>query len=161
MELSKTTGVLFVCLGNICRSPMAEAVFNQLLIEKGIADEFRVDSAGTSSLHEGEQPHRGTRQKLAEYQISTEGMHSRPVVEADGHLYDYIVCMDASNVRNFLQMVDVSNESEVIRFLDVTVQPMDVPDPYYTGDFEETYQLCRSGCEALLEKIMDDQMAGN
>lgn len=146
-------GVLFVCLGNICRSPMAEAIFRSLVQAKGKTDQFEIDSAGTGDWHIGEGPHKGTVQKLAEHNISTEGMFSRQIKPEDYELFDYIVCMDESNRKNVLSMLGPDKSSKVFCLLDLTKEPKDVPDPYYTGDFEETYQLCLEGCQALLEKI--------
>lgn len=146
-------GVLFVCLGNICRSPMAEAIFRSLVQAKGKTDQFEIDSAGTGDWHIGEGPHKGTVQKLAEHNISTEGMFSRQIKPKDYELFDYIVCMDESNRENVLSMLGPDKSSKVFCLLDLTQEPKDVPDPYYTGDFEETYQLCLEGCQALLETI--------
>ena len=138
--------VLFICLGNICRSPMAEAIFRDLLAKRGLAGVVEVDSAGTSSWHEGERPHKGTLQKLAEHGISTAGMYSRPLVREDASRFDLFVCMDVSNVHDAKKIV---GDVPMITLLD----NQDVPDPYYTGDFEETYQLCVQGCKKLLESL--------
>jgi protein-tyrosine phosphatase len=136
--------VLFICLGNICRSPMAEAIFRDLLAKRGLAEGVRVDSAGTSSWHEGERPHKGTLEKLAAHGISTAGMYSRPLVKEDATRFDVFVCMDVQNVQDAKKIV---GDVPMTTLLD----NQDVPDPYYTGDFEETYQLCVQGCKKLLE----------
>lgn len=145
--------VLFVCLGNICRSPMAEAIMRDLIEERGLTSKIKVDSAGTSSNHVGETPHRGTREKLKEMGISTSGMTARQLRTTDLE-FDYIVCMDASNVKNTRDMLRAHDDTKIFRFLDLTPHKKDVPDPWYTGDFEETYKLCVEGCEALLERIL-------
>ncbi|WP_146547816.1 low molecular weight protein-tyrosine-phosphatase [Rummeliibacillus suwonensis] len=149
-------GILFVCLGNICRSPMAEAIFRGLVQELEIEDRFDIDSAGTGDWHIGDGPHQGTVQKLAEHNISTEGMYSRQLRLEDYDRFDYIVCMDNSNIENALPMLGQPESSKVFRLLDLLKDPKDVPDPYFTGDFEETYQLCVEGCKALLQKIRED-----
>lgn len=144
--------VLFVCLGNICRSPMAEAIFCDLVEREQLTEAFHIDSAGTAGWHKGERPHRGTLAKLAEYDISTDGMYSRPLTQHDRDAFDYFVCMDDSNVENTRRIV--GEEKEVIRLLDLADNALtEVPDPYYTGDFEETYQLCLDGCSHLLQKL--------
>ena len=145
--------VLFVCLGNICRSPMAEAIMRNLIEERGLTSKIKVDSAGTSSNHVGEAPHKGTREKLKEMGISTSGMKSRQLRTTDLD-FDYIVCMDASNVKNTRDMLHAHDNTKIFRFLDLTPHKKDVPDPWYTGDFQETYELCVEGCETLLERIL-------
>lgn len=148
--------VLFVCLGNICRSPMAEAVMRDMVEKHGLTAKIKVDSAGTGSWHIGERPHSGTLKKLKEMNISTSGMKARQLTNSDLDAFDYIVCMDESNVQNTRKMLHAPDEEKIFRFLDVTPHKKDVPDPWYTGDFEETYSLCVEGCEVLLNKIQKE-----
>lgn len=145
--------VLFVCLGNICRSPMAEAVMRDLIEKRGLSNQVEVDSAATSSWHIGSPPHRGTQKKLSEYGISTKGLKGRQLDVEDFEKFDYIIGMDENNVKDIRDMLGQVNHPKIFRFLDLTSHQKDVPDPYYTGDFQETYDLVIDGCEALLHKI--------
>ncbi|QCR34033.1 low molecular weight protein-tyrosine-phosphatase [Lysinibacillus sp. SGAir0095] len=148
--------VLFVCLGNICRSPMAEAVLRDMVEKRGLSSAIKVDSAATCSWHVGEQPHKGTREKLKEFGISTSGMKGRQLSTDDFETFDYIVGMDNSNIQNIREMLGQPDHPKIFRFLDLTPHGKDVPDPYYTGDFQETYELVVEGCEALLNKILSE-----
>ncbi|MFS0576307.1 low molecular weight protein-tyrosine-phosphatase [Sporosarcina sp. 179-K 3D1 HS] len=145
--------VLFVCLGNICRSPMAEAVFRELVRKENLEDVISVDSAATSSWHIGKPPHAGTIGKLKEYNISTEGMKGRQLDKADFEKFDYIIGMDGSNIEEIRRMLGQPDHPKILRLLDLTENRIDVPDPYYTGDFQETYDLVTEGCRALLANI--------
>ncbi|MBM7619828.1 protein-tyrosine phosphatase [Bacillus tianshenii] len=150
--------VLFVCLGNICRSPMAEAVFKQLVEKDGLGDRVEVDSAGTGDWHIGHPPHEGTRKLLDEKKISYQGMKARQVVKEDLSNYDYIIAMDSENLGNLRKMAGYDKTGYVGRLLDFVPASKinDVPDPYFTGNFDEVYQLVTEGCENLLEKIKEE-----
>lgn len=149
--------VLFVCLGNICRSPMAEALFRDLIEKENLSVDVSVDSAATSSWHIGSPPHKGTLAILKKYNVSSAGMSGRQMTKEDFNKFDYIIGMDENNVRNIYEITGKPNHPKILRLLDLTEHAKDVPDPYYTGDFQETYDLITKGCQKLLEKIRNEQ----
>lgn len=151
--------VLFVCLGNICRSPMAEALFREKVKEAGLADRIRIDSAGTSDANRGKPPHEGTRKLLERYQIDCSDIRSRQITQDDLLHHQYVIAMDSSNM-SVLQSIDAPGaQAKLIRLLDLNPEYdiKDVPDPYYTGNFEEVYEMLDRGCDLLLEYIRENE----
>ncbi|WP_110113542.1 low molecular weight protein-tyrosine-phosphatase [Bacillus sp. CGMCC 1.16541] len=152
--------VLFVCLGNICRSPMAEAVFRDLVEKRGLSHKIQVDSAGTGDWHIGHPPHEGTRNILTKNSISFEGMKARQVVEKDLSSFDYIIGMDAENIGNVRRLAGFNKTGYIGRLLDFVPEAKveDVPDPYFTGNFDEVYDLVTEGCRRLLDHIVSEKL---
>ncbi|AOZ91096.1 low molecular weight protein-tyrosine-phosphatase [Paenibacillus crassostreae] len=151
--------VLFVCLGNICRSPMGEAVLRNKIKNRGLESQILVDSAGTGDWHIGHQPHEGTRKLLDERGISYEGMVARQVTSQDFIEFDYVICMDQSNLTNLRKLIG-GDEATIVSFMDLLPSETlrEVPDPYYTGNFEEVYALMDAGCAVLLDKIVSEKL---
>ncbi|GGH19117.1 low molecular weight protein-tyrosine-phosphatase [Paenibacillus segetis] len=151
--------VLFVCLGNICRSPMAEAVFRNHVKNVGLSDRIVVDSAGTGDWHVGHTPHEGTRKILDQYGIDYSGMFARQVSTEDFNDFKYIIAMDDMNVTNLTPLFPTDHQAEVKKLLEFVPKHAggDVPDPYYTGNFEEVYEMVDEGCVNLLKYIREQQ----
>ena len=152
------TRVLFVCLGNICRSPLAEAIFNQLLKEKGLAQEISCDSAGTGDWHVGEPPDPRTQEVAQHYRVPL-NHRGRQFAPPDFETYDYIIAMDGKNRQHIESLADVSESASYQLFLmrdfDNTSEDPDVPDPYWGGEqgFDDMYHLLRRCCDNLLNHI--------
>lgn len=147
--------VLFICHGNICRSPMAEFVMKDLVCRRGYADSFLIDSKATSTEELGNSPHYGTVNKLRQEGIAMEPHRAQQMRRRDYKDYDYLIGMDEYNRRNILRIVGEDVEGKVSLLLDYTDAPRSITDPWYSGNFDETYDDVTEGCEALLEYLVE------
>ena len=147
------TRILFVCHGNICRSPMAEYVMKHLVKEAGRAKEFYIDSAATSAEEIGNGVHPGTRRKLAEVGIPCGNHRARRLTKADYEKFDLLIGMDDANLRNALRMVGGDPEGKIHGLLEYAGRPGSIADPWYTGNFDDTYRDVLDGCRGLLEHL--------
>ena len=145
--------IMFVCHGNICRSPMAEFVFLDMIKRRGLTDRITAASSATSTEEIGNDIHYGTRRILDKYGISYRPREATQLSRSDYSKYDLFVGMDQANIRNMLRIFGADPDGKVVRLLDLTDRPGDVADPWYTGNFEVTYRDVTYGCQALLDKF--------
>lgn len=147
--------VLFVCLGNICRSPMAQFIFMQMVKDRGLDDKFEIESAATESYNEMCHAgiHYGTRDILTEMKVPFEEHYSRRIRPHDYAYYDYILAMDDSNIEDIQSIVGIDVENKIHRLLDFANKPRNIKDPWYTGNFDETYWDIVEGCDAFLKHL--------
>ena len=148
-----THRILFVCHGNICRSPMAEFVMKHLVREARQDDRFVIASAATSTEEIGNAVYPPARRKLAEHGISCAGKTARQMTRADYDRYDLLIGMDNWNIRNMRAICGGDPDRKIIMLMDLTSRPGDVADPWYTGDFEATWRDVLEGCQALLQSL--------
>ena len=146
--------ILFVCLGNICRSPMAEFIMKDLVQKNGLSEEFHIESAATSREELGNPVYPPARRVLEKRGINCIGKRARQITVDDGEKFDYIVCMDSNNISNTKRILGENNYSKIYKLLDFTEFSRDVADPWYTGDFSATERDVDSGCEGLLKFIL-------
>lgn len=154
--------VLFVCLGNICRSPAAEGVFKKVVADAGLSGRIEVDSAGTSGWHIGDEPDRRGQAAAARRGYDLSDQRARKVVAADFDAFDYIIGMDRSNLADLTSMAPAQARDKVSLFLEFAPQlgQREVPDPYYGGDtgFEDVLTLIEAAAEGLLADIRDRRL---
>lgn len=148
--------ILFICHGNICRSPMAEFVMKDLVKKAGLASQFHIESAATSREEIGNPVYPPARRKLAEYVIGCQGHAAKQMKKADYSHYDLLIGMDQANLRNMTRICGGDPEGKIHLLMDYTDRPGQVADPWYTGDFETTYQDVLEGCQGLLEELKKD-----
>ena len=145
--------ILFVCHGNICRSPMAEMVLKHLLRERGIAGRFEVASAATSTEEIGNPVYPPARRELAAHGVPVEKRGARQIVRGDYDRYDLLIGMDNANIRNMRRMLGSDPEGKIHRLMDFTDRPGEVADPWYTDNFEATWRDVTEGCRGLLKTL--------
>lgn len=160
------TRVLFVCHGNICRSTMAQSVFTHLVHQSHLDSCFEIDSAATSTEEIGNPPHHGTKRKLQQEQIPLIPHRARQMTRADYAYYDYLIGMDGANIRNMTRIAGGSDvEGKIYKMLSFAdyekahklSEARDVADPWYTGDFDQTFEDVMAGCKGLLAYIKDKE----
>jgi protein-tyrosine phosphatase len=161
--MSKHVSVLFVCIGNICRSPTAEGIFQSMVKEAGLSDKIKIDSAGSSAYHIGELPHPTTRETAAKRGYNLQS-RARQYTQKDFSDFDYIIGMDESNEDHLNALAPNNSNAEIISFIDLCPtykdQFSDVPDPYYGGPkgFDLVLDVVEEGCKILLEKIKQEHL---
>lgn len=143
--------ILFVCHGNICRSPMAEFIMKDLVRKAHRENDFEIASAATSTEEIGNPVYPPARRKLAEHGIRCDGHAARQITRRDYDYYDMIIGMDSYNLRNMRRIFGDDTEGKISLLMDFTSRPGDVADPWYTGNFDATWRDCLEGCETLLK----------
>ena len=151
MEKSQKHKILFVCLGNICRSPMAEFVMKDLVEKAGLQNQFYIESAATSTEEIGNEVYPPARRKLAEHGIGCKGKTARQMTRADYDRFDLLIGMDTWNIRNMKRICGDDPQGKIHQLMDYTNRPGEVADPWYTGDFEATWRDVLEGCQGLLK----------
>lgn len=146
--------ILFVCHGNICRSPMAEFVMKDIVKKAGRSDEFYIASCATSTEEIGNPVHHGTRRKLAEVGISCDGKRAVQLTKSDYNKYDYIIAMDEMNIRNIMRIIKSDPEGKVSLLLSHAGMSGSIADPWYTDNFDDTYRDVLLWCKALFNEIV-------
>ena len=148
--------VLFVCHGNICRSTLAESVFTHKVNSLGLAHNFEIDSFATSREEIGNPPHYGTVNKLREEHIPLVPHHAKQITWKDYERADYIIGMDTANIRNTIRITGADTEGKINLLLDYTDRPgCSITDPWYSGNFEDTYRDVDAGCEGFLAYLKE------
>lgn len=143
--------ILFVCHGNICRSPMAECVLKNMVAKSGRAGEFYIDSAATSREEIGNPIYPPAVRKLKAEGVPLSGHRAIQMTKADYDKYDLLLAADSANIRNMQRIAGGDSERKIRRLLDYTSHPRDIADPWYTGNFDVTYDDIVEGCQALLD----------
>lgn len=149
------TKILFVCHGNICRSPMAEFVMKDLVKKAGLESQFQIVSAATSTEEIGNPVYPPARRKLAEHGVSCAGKTARQLTKGDYAQYDLLIGMDRANIRNMNRICGGDPEGKIKPLLDFTDRPGDVADPWYTGDFDATWRDVLEGCQKMLASLLN------
>lgn len=152
--------VMFVCHGNICRSPMAEFVMRDMVNKRGLSQEFYIASSATSTEEIGNGVHYGTKRKLKEYNILTDGKCAVQLTKKDYKAYDYFLGMDSRNITNMRRILGDDPKKKIYRLLDFSTCPRDIADPWYTGDFDRTYEDVYEGCSEFLKMILEEKLTG-
>ena len=145
--------ILFVCHGNICRSPMAEFIFNRLVSDRGLSDRFEAQSRATSAEELGNSVYPPARAELLRHGICCDGKYAVQLSRTDYAKYDVIVGMDSANIRNMHRLFGADPDGKISKLMDYTSRGGDVADPWYSGDFETTFRNVYEGCEALLDSL--------
>ena len=146
--------VMFVCLGNICRSPMAEFVFKDIVDKEGLKDKFLICSTGTSREEEGNDIHYGTKNKLRQMGVPFTRRAARKFTKEDYNEYDYILVMEQANIRGLYRIIGEDNLGKISKLKDYAGGG-DIADPWYTGNFDDTYRDVLAGCTAFLSFLKD------
>ena len=150
--------ILFICHGNICRSPMAEYLFRDYVEKKGVGDQFQIASAATSTEEIGNPPHPGTRRILQSLGIYPDGKRAVQLRRSDYDKYDFFIGMDSWNIRNMNRMLGGDPEGKVYKFLAFSENARDIADPWYTGNFDDTYRDVCEGCETFFRYLQEQGM---
>ena len=149
--------IMFVCHGNICRSPMAEFILKDMVQQSGLADEFEIASSATSTEEIwngiGNPVYPPAKDILSRHGISCEGKRAVQLKKSDYEKYDYLICMDSWNITNALRILGSDKDNKLSLLMDWTDRPGNVADPWYSGDFETAYNDIFDGCKCLLEKL--------
>ncbi len=143
--------ILFVCHGNICRSPMAEYIFRDKIEKLGLGNQFHIASAATSTEELGNPPHHGTQKILSDLGISCYGKRAVQIRKKDYEAYDYILAMDDRNLKNMRRILGEDKEHKIYKFLDFSQEPRSIADPWYTGNFDRTYEDIVEACDSFLK----------
>ena len=147
------TKILFICHGNICRSTMAEFVMKDIVNKAGLTDSFHIESAATSREEIGNDTDPRTKRKLTEMGVPFTKRRARQMTKADYDKFDYIICMDDNNITNMMRIIGSDPDHKVTKLLQHAGRDENIADPWYTGNFDDTWDGVLEGCTALLDQI--------